>query len=804
MEAQTSRVQVTPEGLEPEFAVVLETVGTIEEFKKAVDRIEGLAWLVEWDEEDIAADDDFYDARHPEKPLSGRLYLVMTNQRGIQELLSLWHMYLQDENAKFPYGQTKLREVFKQLRDIRRWGVQDRIRETGVLEYWQEMVSEEDEVFFETELWFRSTPERRVLAHSALQRVVQSIGGQCVAEAVIPEIRYHGVLVRAPASDINHVLRHAETELVRLEDVVFFRPVGQAKAPLPSDDEPTEPALPPPDGTPGGSPVVALFDGLPLANHPLLARRLVIDDPDGWAETYPADHRWHGTAMASLIAHGDLEEGGDAQSRPIYVRPVMRPNSYDWHEPPDECIPHTALPLDLIHRAVVRMAEGEGQDTPASPEVRVVNLSICDRSRPFVREMSPLARLLDWLAWKYGILFVVSAGNQTDDVELNVPRDRLGGLDANELQTAVFRSIAADIRNRRILSPAEGVNVLTVGAAHSDASEIRNTDRRIDPVKGDLPAPYSALGHGYRHSVKPDILMPGGRQLLCEKMGSTHANATLQFPARPLRCPPGHRVACPGAGHDTAYVRGTSNAAALACRGAGLLYDRLIRLREQPNGALLEEGFMAVLMKGLLVHGAEWGGRLADIAASLETNENRSRFSEYASRFLGYGAVDVQRIMACTDQRATVIGVGTLCEDEAHEYRLPLPPALGGHQIWKRLTVTLAWITPLNLTHRAYRRAHLWFTKPEHALSLARDECHWQATQRGTVQHDVFVGDRADAFADGDFVKIQVNCRADAGELEEEVRYALVVTLEVAPGIDVRIYQEIRDRIQVRVPITPE
>jgi hypothetical protein len=229
-----------------------------------------------------------------------------------------------------------------------------------------------------------------------------------------------------------------------------------------------------------------------------------------------------------------------------------------------------------------------------------------------------------------------------------------------------------------------------------------------------------------------------------------------------------------------------------------------VELRAEPNGALLDECFMAVLLRALLVHGARWGDTYNILEQSLRTPENRARFTEYVARFLGYGVVEPDRLMACTEQRATVLGVGTLGADLAHEYILPLPPSLAGQQLEKRLTVTLAWLTPINPLHRGYRRAQLWFSKPEHPLELSRQDCHWQATKRGTVQHDIFEGRQADAFADGQSIRIQVNCAADAGSLDEQVPYALAVTLEVAPGINIPLYTEIRERIHVRVPIAPK
>ena len=73
--------------------------------------------------------------------------------------------------------------------------------------------------------------------------------------------------------------------------------------------------------------------------------------------------------------------------------------------------------------------------------------------------------------------------------------------------------------------------------------------------------------------------------------------------------------------------------------------------------------------------------------------------------------------------------------------------------------------------------------------------------RRGTVQHDVWEGEKAAAYTDGANLKILVSCAADAGELVEKIPYALCVSLEVAPGIELPIYQEIAARIAVPVAI---
>ena len=48
---------------------------------------------------------------------------------------------------------------------------------------------------------------------------------------------------------------------------------------------------------------------------------------------------------------------------------------------------------------------------------------------------------------------------------------------------------------------------------------------------------------------------------------------------------------------------------------------------------------------------------------------------------------------------------------------------------------------------------------------------------------------------DGDSLEIQVSCRPDAGNLEDEIPYALAITLEVAEDIGIEIYDEICLRV---------
>ena len=87
------------------------------------------------------------------------------------------------------------------------------------------------------------------------------------------------------------------------------------------------------------------------------------------------------------------------------------------HEQGFEHTDKDKLVVDTVYRAVTRIKGTEGQEA-AAPTVFLVNLSMGDARRPFTGMMSPLARLLDFLSDRYGILFLVSGGNVLHELSI--------------------------------------------------------------------------------------------------------------------------------------------------------------------------------------------------------------------------------------------------------------------------------------------------------------------------------------------------------------------------------------------------
>ena len=368
-----------------------------------------------------------------------------------------------------------------------------------------------------------------------------------------------------------------------------------------------------------------------------------------------------------------------------------------------------------------------------------------------------------------------------------------------------LESLADEMHLRRLLSPAESVNSITVGAAHDDGSSVPAGTHR-DLIEGRrLASPVSALGLGFRRSIKPEVLVGGGRQLYRDTGGD--GGTTTVSTVRSAR-PPGNLAAAPGHPGELSglrHSRGTSNAAARASHGAHQIFEDVVSALE-PIGAgasQLQREHEIALLKALVVHSAEWGDAARRLEGVLRSRSGPYLLRDFIGRFLGYGSVDFNRVRGCADQRATMIGYGRLEAEDAHEYTVPLPASLSGEAVWRRLAVTLAWMTPINTRHRAYRRAQLWFSPPQEELAVSRVGAQWQAVQRGTVQHEVLEGDRAAVFATGTDLTFMVSCRADAGALEEGIPYGVAVTLEVAEQTSLPMDQQISERLRPVVRIAP-
>ena len=792
----------------PERALVLEVAGAMDDFQALARRVRGLDFLDEWETEFDPGEDFFEsDTRRgregeprTDRPIGGRLYLSMPDQQALRQLVSLWNRWRR--GADLPHGLTRWRDVFASLHRIRPWGPEDRI-DDDTAEFWRGWIESNpaETVRIEAELWFRASLENRRTARQRVETAIVEAGGEIVHRATIDEIRYDAMLVDLPGSAIARLVEREEIHLAICDDVMLLRPQSSANLLEPGEEAETGPA-PAPFAGAGHPPIAALLDGIPVQNHALLAGRLDVDDPDAIENTSVVAGRAHGTAMASLILHGDRNLHEPPLSRLLHVRPILTAPGNGLREEP----PRDRLLVDLIYRAVLRMKEGEAGGEPTAPDVFLVNLSVCDERRPYASVVSPLAKLLDYFADRFGILFLVSAGNITSPLVIDDYATWTDFEDATpeEREKATLRALAANRAYRTLLSPAEALNIVTVGALHCDAVDPPRGAHAVDPYgSGELPNVSSAQGLGHRKTVKPDILMPGGLEYVAPR-SSGGALSVVPGGRHGLKA-----AAPPAAGGDLDredLFSGTSSATATATRACHRIFDTLM---DEDGGSMhadLGPDYYAVVVRALLHHRVEWGNR-ASLLGNLYGPHGQGKHVarlDNVSRLLGYGIPNVGEAISCAPNRATLVGYGTVPPRRARVHRIPLPPSLEMVTEPRAIAFTVAWFSPIHPRHRAYRRAKLAIDpvgKIEETTGAKRlpAQPSDKSTPRGTVFHTRYEGSRAVPFIDDGHIRLRVSCREPAGALDQNIRYGMAVTIEA--GAHIPVYQEVRARLAV--PVAP-
>ena len=180
---------------------------------------------------------------------------------------------------------------------------------------------------------------------------------------------------------------------------------------------------------------------------------------------------------------------------------------------------------------------------------------------------------------------------------------------------------------------------------------------------------------------------------------------------------PGILTATPGLApmelNRVRFSGGASNAAALASRWAAFAYESLSATGNPVECVPLDSEYYTVLLKALIVNGASWGDAGPAIEKAFpEYAADKRRLKSLKQQFLGYGEVNMSRWVSATERRVTLLGWAKISDWGGRQFDLPLPPSLASRTELRRLTATIARLTPTNHKHRNYRNAQLWIDVP--------------------------------------------------------------------------------------------
>ena len=287
LDANTPMLQLRadPDALAPERLLVFELTGGVMQFTEAVRLVPGVQFLGAEDLDEDELDSD---------PV---VYLMVPSEAALRNIVTLWRGWQQNGTVPYRFGAWKM--MLSQLRNIRPWGPQDRVTNADhdilVAEYAHDTALHRVEV----ELVFRRNGEvTEAEAHAA----ILAVGGAIISRSRITGAGYHALLADLPGPALADVIDRNPAGLAGVEAVLQIRPQSLFQL-VPSEEVEALPASTPP--TPEGDPIAAIFDAVPLSQHPRLAGALSIDDPFD-LEGQAVGMRTHGTAMASAVVHGDI------------------------------------------------------------------------------------------------------------------------------------------------------------------------------------------------------------------------------------------------------------------------------------------------------------------------------------------------------------------------------------------------------------------------------------------------------------------------------------------------------------------
>lgn len=532
---------------------------------------------------------------------------------------------------------------------------------------------------------------------------------------------------------------------------------------------------------------VCVLDSGVSSGHPLLGPAIgetatFIGTEDG------ADDNGHGTAVASIALYGDVE----------YCRELNEWTPEIWIlsgkvlDENAEFDPHT------IETTIIAAVEYFVRDF----QCKIFNLSSGILNRPYQgRRVERLAYVLDDLARKHDILFVVSAGNFVRSDEHEIPWENW----REEYPESLLREEA------RIIDPSTALNAITVG------SITRHTKtpgaQRILPEITDIsiayerqPSPHTRRGPSVKGAVKPELVAHGGNVATAKHRPpyTSHARGLGVLACRHDFMGNAILTEVDGTSFAAPYITHVLGRLANAYPEASVNLLRALLMNHADMPQEVKTTFSEEMDKAYKGENKACNGAAIDVA--------------------GYGIVNEDNLFRSTEDAVVMLAEEVIRDDESQFFELPIPPDFFDSPLRTReIRISLAYTSSVRATRLEYRASRVSFklVKGE-SLAMVQDHFNnelkknfdtlkefsgnrrsmtYQARSNGTVQQAVWT---CKSFTEKTklklFLAITRNDYPWGGALtEEEEPYAVVVTVTDRENYRAKLYTQIQTILRAHI-----
>jgi subtilisin family serine protease len=573
--------------------------------------------------------------------------------------------------ASGPSGKQKsapYSSFFDGIDTIRPYGPQDRLGRQLAKSLDEDGASD---FLVDVEVWYPGDLDVASSWVAEIRAGIVAGGGSFLDSFVSPAVGVVLLRLRLSRAVLDELLK---VDLIATVELVAGRlPVNAAPSEFSSDDIGDLP-VPAPD-----APLVGVIDSGVVSEHPLLKGCVVetVSLSDWLSDG--VDRTGHGTAVACLIARGSIEE---------------QLAEGEWEIPPCRILSVRVLD-DRNELPEHRLIENELADAVrylAEHGVRVINFSIGDLDAAYDGNKAPvLAALLDELARKYNVVFVVPTGTV-------YPADYALAYD-EQFSLNYARELASS-STTRVIDPGPSALALTVGGAVQQQRVLPLGLRSLGSPG--WPAPFSRVGEGISGAVKPELVAAAGT--LAQDLNSWD-----------LREADEAKVVVadgrPDARGIITYDVGSSFAVPIVARIGGALQNAY------PEAS-------ANLLRALILQSAEASPDFLEGHVDLSDSDKATLLR----RATGYGTASMVHSLTSEPQDVVLYAEDEIDVDDVHLFALPIPQAFFTRRRLERgISVSLCYDPPVRARRLDYLGSRMSFemvrgVTADEALKLFLDE----------------------------------------------------------------------------------